>query len=203
MLDSITELLYTVTAVLLAISAHEFAHGYVSYKMGDPTPKWEGRLTLNPLAHLDLMGTLCLVVFKMGWAKPVKINPYYYSDRRKGIMAVALAGPMMNYLLAFIGMFLFGLLNKFGLGISLWFYYFAIINIGLGTFNLIPFPPLDGSNVLAALVPKVEGFYYKIRNYAMPILVIGLVTGILDKPIHFVSNSVLQGMFYLVWKVLY
>ncbi|WP_346892816.1 site-2 protease family protein [Clostridium sp. UBA871] len=99
---NIKELIYLIPAILIAVSLHEFAHGYVSYKLGDPTPKVTGRLSLNPLAHLDPVGTLCLLFFRFGWAKPVQVNPYYYKDKRKGMALVGLAGPMMNFLIALI-----------------------------------------------------------------------------------------------------
>ena len=87
------DLVYIVPSALIAITAHEFAHGYVSWKMGDPTPKQDGRLSFNPLHHLDIMGTLCLIFFRFGWAKPVRINAAYYRDRKKGVVCTALAGP--------------------------------------------------------------------------------------------------------------
>ena len=160
----IRELLYTIPAILIAITAHEFAHGYVSYRLGDPTPKREGRLTLNPFAHLDFWGTICLLLFRMGWAKPVRINTAYYKNRKKGIILVSLAGPCMNYLVGFLGMLLYGVFYQNGSSIMLWFYYLAVINIGLGTFNLIPLPPLDGSNVLQELIPGAGRFFAKIRR---------------------------------------
>ena len=167
-MDQIKSMIYVIPVILIAISCHEFAHGYVSHKMGDPTPKADGRLTLNPFKHLDLAGTLCLLFFHMGWAKPVRINTAYYKNKKKGTILVSLAGPCMNFLLAFISLFIFGLLAKYGSETSygiyigeILAYYSAIINIGLGLFNLIPFPPLDGSNVLGEIWPKVNEFYYK------------------------------------------
>lgn len=103
-------ILYVAPVMLLAIIVHECAHGWVSDKLGDPTPRMSGRLTLNPLKHLDPMGTLCLLVFHMGWANPVPINPYYYKDRKKGLILVSLAGPIANMLLACISILLEGLL---------------------------------------------------------------------------------------------
>lgn len=141
-LEYLKSIIYTVPAILLAISAHEFAHGYVSYKLGDPTPKMDGRLTLNPFAHLDLWGTVCLILFRMGWAKPVRINTAYYKDKKKGTILVSLAGPAMNYIMAFVSMLIYGLFYKAGSSFGIWFYYLAVINVGLGTFNLIPIPPL-------------------------------------------------------------
>lgn len=202
-LEYLKSIIYTVPAILLAISAHEFAHGYVSYKLGDPTPEMDGRLTLNPLAHLDLWGTVCLILFRMGWAKPVRINTAYYKDKKKGTILVSLAGPMMNYLLAFLAMLIYGLFYKAGNGYGIWFYYLAVINIGLGTFNLIPIPPLDGSNILQEVFPKVGGFYQKIRRYAMPLLFLCLFTGILRIPLNQVNSAVMNGMWEIVKKILH
>jgi Zn-dependent protease len=195
-------MIYLVPAILLAISAHEFAHGYVSYKLGDPTPKRDGRLTLNPFAHMDFWGTICLVLFQMGWAKPVRINTAYYQDKKKGTILVSLAGPMMNYLLAFIAIFIYGCFYKAGNSNGIWFYYIAAINIGLGTFNLIPIPPLDGSNILQELFPGIGNFYCRIRRYAMPIMVLCLFTGILGIPLKKVNSAVINCMWKIVKKIL-
>jgi Zn-dependent protease len=201
-LEYLKNMIYIAPAILLAITAHEFAHGYVSYKLGDPTPKRDGRLSLNPLAHLDLWGTICLILFRMGWAKPVRINPSYYRDRKKGTILVSLAGPAMNYLLAFLAMVTCGIFYKFENNCSIWFYYLAVINVGLGTFNLIPLPPLDGSNVIRELFPGLEPIYDRIRRYAMPILFLLLVTGILRIPLNRVNTAVLDGMWNVVKKIL-
>ncbi len=166
-------LIYVAPATLLAVSLHEFAHGYVSYKLGDMTPKYDGRLTLNPFKHLDVWGTLCLLVFHVGWAKPVRINTRNYKNKKRDTILVAAAGVVMNFLLAFVCMILHGLLYKYGSsGLILNYlyvltYYGAVLNIGLGVFNLIPIPPLDGSNILAEIFPRVAEFYWKIRPYSM------------------------------------
>ena len=107
-------LIYVAPATLLAVSLHEFAHGYVSYKLGDMTPKYDGRLTLNPFKHLDVWGTLCLLVFHVGWAKPVRINTRNYKNKKRDTILVAAAGVVMNFLLAFVCMILHGLLYKYG-----------------------------------------------------------------------------------------
>lgn len=117
-IDFLIGLLYSIPAVLIAISMHEFAHGFVSYKLGDPTPKMDGRLSLNPFRHLDLMGTLCLLVAGFGWAKPVMVNPEYYKNKKRGMVLVALAGPAMNFLLAFLFLFLYYLIWKLAGGYS-------------------------------------------------------------------------------------
>lgn len=191
--ESLKGMLYMIPAILVAITCHEFAHGFVSYRLGDPTPKRDGRLSLNPLAHLDIVGTLCLLLFGMGWAKPVQINPGSYKSRKVGTVLVSLAGPLMNYLLAFLGLLLYVAVNMAGYG-GIWFFYLAAINIGLGTFNLIPVPPLDGSHVLEELVPGVRGIYGRVGRFAMPILVLCLYTGILKKPLDFVNDAVLGAM---------
>jgi Zn-dependent protease len=195
-------LIYTLPAILLAISAHEYAHGLVSDKLGDPTPRRDGRLTLNPLAHLDPWGTLCLVVFRMGWAKPVRINTSYYKDKKWGTILVSLAGPAMNYLLAFASMLVYGFFYAAKNDNGIWFYYLALLNIGLGTFNLIPIPPLDGSNVLLEFVPQLAPAYRKIRRYAMLILFIGLSIGILRIPLNRAISTILNFMWKLVKRIL-
>ena len=166
-------LIYVAPATLFAVSLHEFAHGYVSYKLGDMTPKYDGRLTLNPFKHLDVWGTL-----------------------------------VMNFLLAFVCMILHGLLYKYGSsGLILNYlyvltYYGAVLNIGLGVFNLIPIPPLDGSNILAEIFPRVAEFYWKIRPYSMWILLLLLGTGILDVPISLLNSAVINGMWSFVKAIL-
>lgn len=208
-MPNLSELIYTIPAVLLALSAHEFAHGFVSYQMGDPTPKKEGRLTLNPLHHIDIVGTLCLLLFHFGWAKPVQVNPYYYKNKKQGMVNVALAGPLMNYLVAFVSIFLFFLVGKSNSanGITNYLYsflsYSAIINLGLGTFNLIPIPPLDGSKVLGAILP--ESLYFKvmqIERYGTIILLILLYTNILTGPMNQVVDALLNGMVRIVGFIL-
>ena len=113
-LQQLRDILYIAPVVLIAIMGHEFAHGWVSDRLGDPTPRMDGRLTLNPLKHLDPFGTLCLIFFRMGWAKPVRINTRYYKNRKSGIIMVSLAGPFMNFILAFLSLLLYGLLGKYG-----------------------------------------------------------------------------------------
>jgi Zn-dependent protease len=197
-------LLFTAPVVLLAIICHECAHGWVSYKLGDPTAKQAGRLTLNPLKHLDILGTICMLFFHVGWAKPVPINPLYYKDRKKGIIYVSIAGPLTNFILAFISLMIEGVLFKFGSDSSVvvWIfcqlcYYSAVVNIGLGLFNLIPIPPLDGSKILGELSYWVAERYYRYERYWRIILLILVFTGILSKPLSILNETVLN----LMWSV--
>lgn len=214
-MSQLKAVLYIAPGMLIAISFHEFAHGFVSYKLGDPTPQRDGRLTLNPFKHLDLIGTLCLLLFHMGWAKPVRINTAYYKNKKKGTILVSLAGPAMNFLLAFLSMVVYGLLYRYGIlhyaaiadsalfsiGLNV-AYYSAVINVGLGVFNLIPVPPLDGSNVLGEIVPKVKEFYFRIRRYSNLVLIVLLMTGILSRPLGIIDNAILNGMWSIVKSIL-
>ena len=140
--EQLQSLLFTAPVVLLAIVCHECAHGWVSYKFGDPTAKNSGRLTLNPFKHLDPIGALCMLFFHVGWANPVPINPMYYKNRKKGMICVSLAGPVTNFVIAFLSLFIEGVLMRLGSPDSqiIWVLgqlctYAAIVNIGLALFN--------------------------------------------------------------------
>lgn len=168
--------LITIPAVLLVIILHECAHGYAAYRLGDPTAKRMGRLTLNPLRHLDPIGTLCMIFFHFGWARPVPVNPSYFRDPKKGMALTALAGPLVNILTAFLAVPLYltvekayllhyetAFLGTFLYVLFLFFYYLHAVSIGLALFNLIPIPPLDGSQILFALLPARQ--YNMLMRY--------------------------------------
>jgi len=180
---NIIDLIIFIPAILIALSFHEFAHGFVAYRLGDPTPKMQGRLTLNPMKHLDPIGTLLLIIAHFGWAKPVQVNPYYFEgDRRRGMMIVALAGPFANVVLAYLGALFLGLMFKEILpynGLVAQFLQDLVqINLILAAFNLIPVPPLDGSKILAGILPgETAGFFYRIEQYGPLILMLLIVTG--------------------------
>jgi len=181
-LNYLTGLILSIPGLLLALSMHEFAHGYAAYKMGDNTAKYDGRLSINPFDHLDPVGTLCLLLFRFGWAKPVPINPYNFKNRRAGIIVVSLAGPFMNFILALLSAFALAAvgtlmpLSKISEFLIIILYYSELLNIGLMIFNLIPIPPLDGSKVLLELLPyRYREFFYQIERYSSILLIVFLV----------------------------
>ncbi|MCD7862332.1 MAG: site-2 protease family protein [Lachnospiraceae bacterium] len=207
--SQILSILYVAPATLIAIICHECAHGWVSDRLGDPTPRASGRLTLNPLKHLDPVGTLCLLFFHMGWAKPVPINSRYYKNPKLGIILVSLAGPFTNFILAFIFLLGYGLIQLYApLNSTLWYtieimvYYGAVINIGLGIFNLIPFPPLDGSHVLEELVPVIGDIFQRFRSYGSLILILLLASNTFSRPLSRLNSAVLNGMWRVVYQIL-
>lgn len=183
----LTVVLYLIPVILISLSFHELSHAYISWRLGDPTAKNNNRLSLNPLAHLDILGTIMILVSGFGWAKPVPINPMYYRDRRKGVLLVSLAGPLSNILLAFVISFpmiyleskykiargsFFSLLDYRALIYNFCFILF-ITNLNLAVFNIIPVPPLDGSKILSGILPSRQ--YFKLIQYENIIGVIFLL----------------------------
>ena len=172
-------LVLSIPGLFLALSFHEFAHGYAAYLMGDNTARYNGRLSLNPMAHLDIVGTLCLLLFHFGWAKPVPINPANFRNHRKGIIVVSLAGPFANFFLALVCTILCKLLYGFisTSQIAEFFYmvllYAQVMNVGLMVFNLIPIPPLDGGVILMEFLPyRMRYQLYSLERYSGIILLV-------------------------------
>ncbi|MFH1824800.1 MAG: site-2 protease family protein [Candidatus Firestonebacteria bacterium] len=165
-MESLVRGVIRIMVILLALTIHEFAHGFVAFLKGDHTAKDAGRLTLNPISHLDVLGALMLMFGPFGWAKPVPINPYNFKNPRADIFFVAIAGPASNLFLAFICGIMVRMINPYILkeSILMIFAYLLIINCGLGIFNLLPLPPLDGSRVLASLLPAKYAFKFEAIN---------------------------------------
>ena len=173
--EYISQLVLSVLAALIALSVHEYSHALAAYKLGDPTARNLGRLTVNPIKHLDPFGTLCMVFFHFGWARPVPINPRYFKKPRRDFAITALAGPLSNITLGFICALLYVLavnffnysdnvfLNNLAINTALFIFIFHIINVGLGVFNLLPIPPFDGSRILNLILPRK--IYFGIMKY--------------------------------------
>lgn len=176
----LTNLLLSVVPALICITLHELAHGYVAYRLGDDTVKRAGRLTLNPLRHIDIMGLLMMIVFKFGWAKPVPVNMWKFKNPKKGMAITAAAGPIANLLIALVFLFLYGflfaLLHRPGRSLN-WLlemlYITAYLSVALAIFNIIPIPPLDGSKVLFSCIS--DRSYTKLMYYERYGMIILLV----------------------------
>ena len=199
----VMELLYRMPAILVALAFHEWAHAYAAYKLGDPTAYNLGRMTLNPLAHIDLIGLIMMMLVRFGWAKPVPIDMRNFKHPVRDMAITAAAGPISNVILAFFALcvragavYVYqktgGMISDF---IITFTEYTAILSIGLAVFNVIPIPPLDGSKVVNALLP--QNVYYKIlryERYGFLIMMLVLWTGILDVPLDFCRSALLGGL---------
>lgn len=174
MLDQIAEWVVKIPVLLFAITIHEYAHARTALSLGDPTARMAGRITLNPISHLDPFGAICLFLFNFGWAKPVPINPRYFRNPRMGSLWVSLAGPLANLGVALVmGIFIRYFLFSSELYLTV-LITMLLMNIGLGLFNLLPIPPLDGSHVLESLLPyNALVKYRQIERYA-PIVLLGV-----------------------------
>ena len=206
--------LISIIAFLISVSCHEFAHGYVAYKLGDPSAKLSGRLTLNPIKHFDLLSIMFFAVFHFGWAKGVPINPVNFKDRKKGMVLSALAGPLTNVLIALIAAIILQVYPKSTsagkivfyilLYIKQFLYYLLSVNVMLAIFNLIPIPPLDGSKIFFSVFP--ERTYFRILSYDRYMLIILLIliySGGLDRLINTGAENLLNIITMLADKIVF
>lgn len=209
----IAMILLSIPVVLISLCFHELSHGYVAYKLGDSTAKWNGRLTMNPLRHLDPIGTVSMLLFGIGWAKPVPINVRNFKNPKKGMALTGLAGPLSNFILAFASLLLLRVLGalthlNFWLdGSQMWYIpgvefkatdflaillaLFTRLNVYLGVFNLIPVPPFDGSRIFYFLLP--DKFYFGVMRYERQIMMITMVllfSGVIDLPLAFIAGKI-------------
>ncbi len=205
-----------IPVLLLSLTFHEVSHGYIAYRLGDMTAKNEGRLTLNPLKHLDPVGTLVMFVAGIGWAKPVPVNPFYFRDQKKGMMLTSVAGPLSNILLAFVSVFPLEvtIITNYesilaGTGFSFYLYQFLrmlfIININLAVFNLLPIPPLDGSKILSAVLPTETYFrfmqYERYIGLAFLIAIVFLRDGF-GQILGFFTTPIAKSMLWVAEKII-
>ena len=207
---NIINILLSLPGLLWALSFHEFCHGWTAYKLGDDTAAMQGRLSLNPLRHLDPIGTLMLLFFRFGWAKPVQINSRRFKNPRRDIALVSLAGPAGNFLSAFAVAVIFGVLDRAAPGLmftrgrypttfGMVMVNIMFMNVGLGIFNLIPIPPLDGSKVLSMFLPisALRAFFFMERWGFIIIMILAYIgiLGVIMNPFFTAANDI------LVWTI--
>ena len=204
-IEAIIAILSRCFVVFCCLPIHELAHGLMADKLGDHTARNQGRLTFNPFAHLNPIGTIMIFLFGIGYANPVPINPNNFKNPKKGMALTALAGPVSNILMSFISLFFYyGIEYTVGLGntvlyaIAYFFYFSASVNVTLAVFNLIPIPPLDGSRVLAVILPdRAYEKYFRYERYIMIALMVLLFTGVLDTPLALLNNLFHKFIYFL------
>lgn len=202
--SAVAEILAILVIIFLVLPFHEWAHAFTASKLGDTSVKYRGRLTLNPLAHIDPLGALALLLFGFGWAKPVPVDPRNFKKPKLGMGIVALMGPVANIVAAIAGGLIFHAINTFGPSFfdSDFGYYFYLflsfyisVNVRLAVFNLLPIPPLDGSKILFVFLPDKWVYkFYQYQRYISIVLLVLLWTGVLSIPLNYLSQYVLYGV---------
>ena len=203
----LSSMIYRVPALLFAISIHEYAHAQCADSMGDSTARNMGRLTFNPMAHLDPIGAILLVLAGFGWAKGVPINSNNFRNRKEGMLKVAFAGPAANLFLCFLAAFMMALLNKLGImseSLYKFLLWMQLYNVWFAIFNLLPIPPLDGSKILSELLPPKQAWQFEefIGRYGFYILIALVFTGITSLIINPLANvylTLVNGILHLVF----
>lgn len=200
----LTQLVAMLVVIFLVLPFHEWAHAYTAMKLGDTSVKYRGRLTLNPLAHIDVMGSLFLILFGFGWAKPVPVDSRNFKNEKRGMAITAVMGPVANLVAGLVGAFIFYGINAFaptfyistfGSYVYAFLSFYIQINVYLAVFNLIPIPPLDGSKIMFLFLPdKAVDFFYRYENYIMIVLFVLLWTGFLSTPLAYLSDFIMSGL---------
>ena len=199
---ALTQVLAILVIVFLVLPFHEWAHAFTALKLGDTSVKYRGRLTLNPMAHIDPFGALALLLFGFGWAKPVPIDPRNFKNPKLGMGIVALMGPVANIVAAIVGGLIFHAIavfapafftgEGFGYYLNLFLVFYIQINVSLAVFNLLPIPPLDGSKILFVFLPdRAVAWFYRYQNIISIVLIALLWMGVLSIPLNFLSKYVL------------
>ncbi|MDD7278064.1 MAG: site-2 protease family protein [Oscillospiraceae bacterium] len=204
--ETILDYLIKALVLFTAVPVHECAHAWVAEKMGDDTGRKQGRITLNPFAHLTLWGSLMMILVGFGWGKPVMVDSRNFKNPKKGMVLTSLAGPASNFIMAFLSMIVYKVLAFLSFAkdsstldmLATVFVYITLINISLAVFNFLPIPPLDGSKIFNAILP--EKWYFtimKYENFIFIALIILVYSGLLDTPLSFLQDKVIDVMLFL------
>lgn len=201
------QIVATLFVIFCILPLHEYAHGWMAERLGDHTARAAGRLTLNPIASLDPFGALFLLLFGIGWAKPVPVNPWNFKKPKRDMAITALAGPLSNLLAALVGAIIYYALLltvlpnapvAVFLGVDSFFNVYIVINVVLAVFNLLPVPPLGGSRIVSAfLSDRAMAAYYRYQNVLVMLLFLLLFSGVLDRPLNIAQNAALDGILWL------